>query len=600
MHPSFYFNSSSGRAPLRIGLLLNDSIQPAWVAEVLEQIAQSNFARVELVVYNAKEKARHSPLRRMTRLLSDAKARRVLLFRLYARWDRRRIASGKDPFRKKDLSARLKNIDAMRLVPLGDGPVDRFASDAIEQIRVMNLDVLLRFGFNILRGEILTAARCGVWSYHHGDNDFYRGGPPCFWEMVEGNLITGAMLQVLTEELDAGRVLCKGSFATSAGGSWTRNRVQPYWGACTFVIQKLHQLHEQGWDAVEKQIVPAEAYRGTRRIYKAPLNGEMARWLLRQLARKTLAVLQWLPRRLRTDHWKLAIRTGARIGFTTGSTTGLISGTAQDAGQFQWIDSPKGHFYADPFLFSRQGQRWLFFEDFDYRSRLGSIAAAEVSASGALSTAVRVLERPYHLSYPGVFQVDDQLYMIPETRSNGTVEMYRCSIFPDKWELAKVFLQAPAVDTTAWSENGVHWFFVTLREPRGGALQLWLFFSAGILDDWRPHPANPISTDVRSSRGGGAIYRDGERLIRPSQDCSGNYGRSFTLNEILVLNESEYHEMPLVTLKAPKGMIGTHTYACVDDIEAIDGCANISIFRVMDKRTIMSRLRNKVGMGRRT
>ena len=76
-------------------------------------------------------------------------------------------------------------------------------------------------------------------------------------------------------------------------------------------------------------------------------------------------------------------------------------------------------------------------------------------------------------------------------------------------------------------------------------MQLWLYYSADILGDWISHPANPISTDIRSSRGGGAIYREGERLIRPSQDCSGNYGRSFTLNEILVLNREEYRERHL-------------------------------------------------------
>jgi methionyl-tRNA formyltransferase len=108
--------------------------------------------------------------------------------------------------------------------------VHRFPDDAIEQIREKKLDVLIRFGFNILRGEILTAARYGVWSYHHGDNDYYRGGPAYFWEVLEGNPVSGATLQVLTEELDAGTVLYKGLFATHAGFSQVRNRVQPYWG----------------------------------------------------------------------------------------------------------------------------------------------------------------------------------------------------------------------------------------------------------------------------------------------------------------------------------------------------------------------------------
>ena len=586
MHSPFYSQSSASRACLRIGVLFNDGRQPAWVAEVLWQIAQSNFAKVELAVYNAKQVPRRTLLTSILDMLRDAKVRRGPLFRLYARWDRRRIRGESDPFQKKDVTDLLGEAAVLRVNALSAGPVDRFPADAIESIRAMNLDVLLRFGFNILRGDILTAARYGVWSYHHGDNEFYRGGPPCFWEMVEGNQLTGAMLQVLTEDLDAGRILCRGFFATRAGGSWVRNRVQPYWGASTFVIEKLRQLHEQGWEKLERDIAPPQPYRGKRKIYKAPTNVEMARWLARRFAAQAVAAVTWLPRRLRTDYWKLGIHVA------TETQTG--SAPAQDISQFRWIEPPRGHFYADPFLFRFESRRWLFFEDFDYRTRLGTIAAAEVMADGKMGPPIRVLERPYHLSYPCVFQVDGQVFMIPESRANGTVEMYRCRKFPCEWEPARVCLEASAVDTTVWSENGVHWFFVTLREARGGALQLWLFSSTGIEDEWRPHPANPISTDVRSSRGAGAIFRDGGRLIRPSQDCSGNYGRSFTLNEILVLNENEYREQSCVTVEAPHGMIGTHTYARLGEMEVVDGCAWASVFSVMGLAEIWTRVRRKL------
>ena len=103
------------------------------------------------------------------------------------------------------------------MTPIRKRFVHRFPADAIEYIRGKELDVLIRFGFNILRGEILTAARCGVWSYHHGDNDYYRGGPAYFWEVYESNPISGVILQVLTEQLDAGKVLYKGLFATHPG-----------------------------------------------------------------------------------------------------------------------------------------------------------------------------------------------------------------------------------------------------------------------------------------------------------------------------------------------------------------------------------------------
>jgi len=42
----------------------------------------------------------------------------------------------------------------------------------------------------------------GVWSWHHGDEDKYRGGPPAFWEIVNADPVTGALLQRLTERLD--------------------------------------------------------------------------------------------------------------------------------------------------------------------------------------------------------------------------------------------------------------------------------------------------------------------------------------------------------------------------------------------------------------
>ena len=590
MHPSYYLNSSSSRAPLRIGLLLNGGELPAWVVEVLEQIAQSNFARVQLVVYWAPLGHKQSLLRRVIGAVRKKSARRGLLFRLYVRWDRRRTRGRDDPFRKMDCGAFLNQIESMRVAPLSKRAVDRFPSEAIEQIRSMELDVLIRFGFNILRGEILEAARYGVWSYHHEDNEFYRGGPPCFWEVVEGNAITGAMLQVLTEDLDAGRVLTKGCFRTHPSGSWSRNRMQPYWGASTFAIEKLRQLHEQGWEQVEKEIAPAAPYRGRRGIYTMPTNGQMVRWLGRKLARSAIAAATWLPRRLRIDHWMLGVHSGERTRLTKGGT--------EEIGRFRWVQSPRGHFYADPFLFRHQGSTWLFFEDYDYRSRRGSIAAAAVLADGTLSPAVRVLERPYHLSYPCIFEDGGEVYMIPETREHGTVEMYRCKAFPREWELVREFLQASAVDTTVWSEGGVHWFFVTMRERRGGGLQLWLFSSRGIEEDWQPHPVNPISTDIRSSRGGGAIFREGTRLMRPSQDCSGNYGRSFTLNEILVLNEREYRERPCGTVEAPLGMIGTHTYGRLDGVEAIDGCVSRSIFKVYDVRSLSRRIGRKLGLMR--
>jgi len=558
--PSLFLNSQSARVPLRIGLLLNSNKLPIWTAEVIEQILNSSFARVELVVYNEAQDT--APLKRgKLALLGDRQFHRRLLFHLYSKWDRRHTEVRDYPLREIDCSNHLSRVSALHVTPIVRRFEHRFSDDAITCIREKKLDVLLRFGFNILRGEILKAARYGIWSYHHGDNDCYRGGPAYLWELIEKNPLSGAVLQVLTEELDAGEVLCKGQFATCAGASLARNRIQPYWGASTFVIQKLRQLHERGWESLEGNKILPVPYRGRRKIYRAPTNLEMLRWLVPFVLRKTKARAERWFRGIRINHWMLAVSSGQ--GKKLAESSGDLKG-------FRQIHSPQGHFYADPFLLEHEQKSWLFFEDFTYAERRAVIAVAEVKEDGSLAEPLPALSRPYHLSYPCVFRADGELYMVPESRANQSVELYRCKRFPDDWELVKTYMRGSAVDTTVWIENGLCWFFVTMRERRGGGLQLWLFYSKGIMEDWISHPANPISTDVRNSRGGGAIFRDGTRLIRPSQDCSGEYGSSFTLNEILALTPQEYIERPYLTVKPPAGMAGTHTYSRLDGIEFTD------------------------------
>lgn len=572
MYSPLFSSSASGKPPLRIGVLLDTTVLPACFAEILQQISTSNFARIELLIFNQNAGQTETPqphrsiVQKAARILKNKKLRQSLLFTLYERWDRKRIAEAPDPLAEVDCAKYFEGIDSITVKPITKRFVHRFPEEALEQVRAKNLDVLIRFGFNILRGGILQAARYGVWSYHHGDNDEYRGGPAYFWEIYEDNLVSGAILQVLTEELDAGKVLCKGLFATLRGSSWARNRVQPYWGSITFLIQKLHQLHQDGWERVESEMLPPAPYRGKTKIYTIPTNGQMLRWVGPLLARTCLRRIGQLFSGTLLAHWRLGVNPGSAPPATA---------EGSDLRKFHWIESPRGHFYADPFLVKHLDKPWVFFEDYDYDRRKGVISCAEVIEDGRLSKSIPALEMPYHLSYPCVFRDHGQLHMIPESVANQTVNLYHCLRFPDRWEQVKVLFEGPAVDTTVWIEDGMYWFFVTMQDQRGAGIQLWLFYSRSLTGEWIRHPRNPISTDVRLSRGGGAIYRQDGRLFRPSQDCSGNYGRRFKLNEIQVLNEREYRERPVVTVDANgmRRMIGTHTYSRLDRIEVIDGCA---------------------------
>jgi len=553
--------SPSSRPPLRIGVLIDSAVLPACLAEVLDHIRCSNFAQLVLAVYNGNA----------SRPGTGRSPRSEFLFRFYERWDRKHAAEGEDPLKLVDCTTKLC-VEALTVTPRMDGDRQRFPDDAIRQIREKNLDVLVRLGFQGLDGTAGKAARYGMWSYRYSD-DAYRDGPPYFWEVHEGSTVSGAALLASSGEPEGERVLCRGFFSTVPGVSWARNRVQPYWGSSTFLIQKLHQLHEHGWECVESRMEPAALRNG--KTYSAPSNAQMLRWFGPLSARTLARRARILARGQVFPHWTLAVNPGKRSGIGSECTADLSA--------FQWIDAPRGHFYADPFLIKHLDKPWVFFEDYDYSTQKGTIVCAEVIEDGRLSKTIPALERPYHLSYPCVFYERGTLYMIPESLANGTVELYRCRRFPDIWDPVKTLLEAPAVDTTVWIEDDRYWFFVTLQERRAAGLQLWLFHSDALEGEWVAHPQNPISTDVRSSRGGGAIYRRDGRLIRPSQDCSGNYGRRFELNEITVLNTSEYCERPcvMVDTQGVRDMVGTHTYSHLDHLEMIDGCTFLPARRVM-------------------
>ena len=566
-----YLSSPSGRPPLKIGVLLDSHEIIRVFADVLRDIQKSDFARLAYAVYNSPSALPAPPASRslspvrLTTLLLNRDYREGLAWDQYQKYDQR-LTKVNDPLAIEDCAGLLEGIPVLHVEPITSRFVHRFPEDALTTLRAQQLDVILRFGFNILRGGILQAAKHGVWSFHHGDNDFYRGGPPHFWELHEGNPVSGVILQVLTEKLDDGYVLAKGIFATDPGLSVARNRVQPYWGSQHFVIQKLWELHRFGPEHLTRTAIPAAPYKGKKKIYRRPSNSEVLSWLGPRLMGKTIG---WVKTGLKAsnliDHWRIAIRSGGTHVIDADENARMDG--------FHWLESPKGHAWADPFLFERDGQYWLFFEDYLYAEQRGILACAPWSPAGPMGEPRTILETGSHASYPYVFSDGDDIYMIPETRALQTVRLYRATEFPYKWEPIADLFSGQAVDTSAWKQDGFWWFFTTLLDPRGRGAFLYLYSAETLTGKWQLHPMNPICYDVRRARGAGAIHRHGDKLLRPSQDCSKRYGYSFAINEIVKLTPDEYEERPLVTVEPTwaAGLRTTHTYNRLGLIEVTDG-----------------------------
>jgi len=535
--------------------MLDDMVVPHWVYSILAELTGGKALELAIVILNDTNPEQRNPTGpgRFGSLRQKA-------FAAYVNADRKLFASrvGLDAFSPKDASGLLDRVPKARVRPIQTRFVDRFPEADVNLIRTADLDVILRFGFRILKGDILKTARNGIWSFHHGDNDFYRGGPVLFWEMYEDSPVSGTVLQILNEKLYEGQVIYK-SFSGTHRYSLHRNKNEAYWKSSYFVGRKLQDLLKASPTGVAT-IPPASDARP--KCHQTPSIPQLLRFSLRSATRLAEAQLR---HRLCHGQWFVAL---AR---RTGSANGVIPGH----GKFETFPMPADRFYADPCVVAFEGRDFVFFEDYSFRTGKGTVSCATVEPSGRVISIEPVLEEPFHLSYPFVFEIDKSYFMIPESASAKSIRLYRAVHFPLRWEFERTLLDGVrAVDTTIHLRNEMLWMFTNIGQP-GASVQdeLHLFYANSLYGPWEAHPQNPIVSDVRRARSAGRLFTNGQALFRPSQNSSISYGGSIVINAVEEMTTTAYRETKVEEI-GPKWLnhaVCTHTLNFNENFVVTDG-----------------------------
>jgi hypothetical protein len=236
--------------------------------------------------------------------------------------------------------------------------------------------------------------------------------------------------------------------------------------------------------------------------------------------------------------------------------------------EFAVLPADRGHVYADPFPVRHRGEDFIFMEDFCHDSGLGRIVVTKITDNGPTQPLV-VLDEPYHLSYPFIFEEDGEIWMIPETGALRVVDMYRAVKFPDVWRWeGRLLDNIEGYDATIARHAGRLWMFVCERMWNSSSWDELSLFSAGRLTGpWRPHPNNPILFDGMLCRPGGAMFTRNGSMMRPVQDCSRIYGGGLSLCSVDAIdNFSQTVRGRIHAGDAP----GCHTYNNNAGLEVID------------------------------
>ena len=243
--------------------------------------------------------------------------------------------------------------------------------------------------------------------------------------------------------------------------------------------------------------------------------------------------------------------------------------------QFNIIKNRPNHYYADPFLIKHNKLTYCFAEDYDHVTCKGAIRAFQIEGKGYIDLGL-VLEEPFHISYPNVFEVDGGLYMLPETSANRTIQLYKCQDFPMVWQQHKILMKdISAADTNIFYHDGRWWMFTNIDTANIGDHQSELhIFYADQFDSefWTPHPKNPVVTSSLQARNAGFTSSD-KACYRVFQKQDFNfYGRSIGIAKINLLDLNQYEEEVVTSIKANfiENIQGTHHLHRIEDMVALD------------------------------
>lgn len=540
---------------LRFGILMNDFEMQRWQEKSISMLLSDSRLKPVLLIIPEK------PTSSLPQKKGFQRFDRRTLYKIYRRFFHR-----------------VEMMDAVRPNWIDDIPVIRckveqkgfsqyFTPEDIDRIKSHQPDFLLRFGFNIIRGSILNAAHYGVWSFHHGDEQYYRGGPPAFWETLHGKTSCGAILHRLTETLDGGIILKKGHFhITLHSLAETHNELLKH---------TAHWPLQVARDILSGIIQPAKLKptRTQAPIYRFPENRTMLKFIGKLIRNKGVFHYRqlFLP-----EQWN--------VGIINQPIEKILD---NDLAVVNWLPKQKSRYFrADPFGFTHGNRLYLLYELYDQQKRRGKIGTVDADLN-----AVNVFpELPFHCSYPFVFEYQGGIYAIPETIEDRKLMLFQFNEDQQQFEVKRVLMEnIEMADATLAEIDGRWWLFCTQRPLSNTAL--YLYHADSPFGPFEPHQNNPVKWDVNNARPAGNLFQVDHKWYRPAQDCNRCYGAAVVINEIERISPTEFSERTIKKIDpvAPYHH-GLHTLSRWGNQTLIDG----KVYR-FSVHQFIHQLRKKIG-----
>lgn len=512
---------------LNIGIILESEIIPAWMYLALTDIIQSENIEIKILI----------------KYFDGEKNGKINFFyNMFKKFENKRKLLIENAFEEKNLKKDIKNIKI----------INHF-ENSIESIdnQITELDVLINFTNKKIDVKYYKNIKFGIWHYRFGKNHFENNSLNSFWEVFNNENITKVDLEAWFKEKS---YLINSVIISTDLLSVKRNSNYIYWKNSSLLLKNLIKLQQnKNWFFEELKKQPLNLINE-----KLPKTKDYLKIIIKMLFRNVKARIN---QKLFQYKWIILFKFGEN--------------SIDKISNFNII-SPKNGFLADPHIIFKDDQYFVFVEETKTMDGKGHISVINIDSKGNHTKPKKIIECKYHLSYPFIFEYQNEYYLIPESHENKTIEIYKCNKFPDIWEFKQtLFENVDAVDTTLFQYKNKWWMFTCVKKNSNFREydDLFLYYSDNPFSKkWVSHPMNPIVSDIRKARSAGNIFEKEGKIFRPSQDCSFGYGYRVIINQILKLDENEYQEKEIRVIDPSNSkMDGIHTYNFNKNIQVIDG-----------------------------
>ncbi len=271
------------------------------------------------------------------------------------------------------------------------------------------------------------------------------------------------------------------------------------------------------------------------------------------------------------------------------------------------IPSMGRYWFADPFVFEKNRNTYVFFEAFDLIRRVGCIGVSKIDSAGNASKP-HIIIRGSHFSFPCIFEYNDDIYIVPESCQTNTVDIYKAIDFPNYWEKAGNLINDVFVVDSICFKIDTHKYLICSEQFRfpeeNKVVSCWVRNKVFELEgssktEYSFHYKGVVAEGDFGIRNAGNIFKYQSVLVRPGQNCQdGTYGKGLvfyemngsSLKDTKCIYSVDYDEMQhhIDFSNRNKVLVGTHTYNSSDNYEVIDFSYynNISLMVMINRKLV--------------